>query len=166
MQQEAESLEGVIAVINTNDVRLASIRYVDLGKDGIEMFYGPLEAECLRAVWAGRKTTKAIWQWVQKHYTPQHTEVVSYTTVTTAVDRLHRKNAIVREEHKNRQRAYLYQPAYKSEEAFLAAIISHVIEAIYDASPYHSARFMRLILDDHDDTTIDSDYVKDHYNER
>jgi len=142
-------------MITTHDRRLKAIRYVDRNAaTPLEMFVGALEAACMRAVWAGKRTTKEIWLYVVDNYARTFAqregadEPLSYTTVTTTVVRLMDKQLLDRSAERSAH-GYAYTPAYSSEARFVRAAIALVIESLYDAAPDAAYAAMRGIVEDH-----------------
>lgn len=71
---------------------------------------GPLEAACLRSLWARAPGTVGE---VLHTVNAEHDPELAYTTVMTVLGRLHDKGYVTRERH---GRGYRYQPAYSEQE--------------------------------------------------
>jgi predicted transcriptional regulator len=85
---------------------------------------GPLEQRLLEALWArGSATVREL---IQNDY-----QELAYTTVMTTLDRLFKKNLLVREAE---GRAFRYAPRFTRDELHREAA-SHALRQLLDASP-------------------------------
>lgn len=76
----------------------------------VEDLLGPLEAQCMRALW---RHTPATVSDVLAAVNEQHDPELAYTTVMTVLSRLHDKGYVTRERE---GRSYTYEPAFEERE--------------------------------------------------
>lgn len=91
----------------------------------IEQLVGPLEAACLRALWAQAPATVED---VRSRVNAAEDSELAYTTVMTVLSRLHEKGLAERE---RRGRAYRYQPSY-SERELVAVLTRREVDELVD----------------------------------
>lgn len=75
-----------------------------------EELLGPLEASCLRSLWASAPATVGE---VLETVNADHDPALAYTTVMTVLSRLYEKGYVTRERH---GRGYAYRPSYTEQE--------------------------------------------------
>ncbi len=76
----------------------------------VEDLLGPLEAECMRALWTHQAATVAdVLTTVNERHDPE----LAYTTIMTVLSRLHDKGYATRQRE---GRSYTYQPAFNEHE--------------------------------------------------
>jgi predicted transcriptional regulator len=107
---------------------------------------GPLEQRLLDALWA--KGSATVRELVENGY-----EDLAYTTVMTTLDRLYKKNVLMREEE---GRAYRYTPRLSREELH-CEVAGQAFRQLLDASPASTLplSFLVEILGERDAQLLD-----------
>jgi predicted transcriptional regulator len=107
---------------------------------------GPLEQRLLDALWA--KGSATVRELVENGY-----EDLAYTTVMTTLDRLYKKNVLMREEE---GRAYRYTPRLSREELH-CEVAGQALRQLLDASPASTLplSFLVEILGERDTQLLD-----------
>jgi len=107
---------------------------------------GPLEQRLLDALWA--KGSATVRELVENGY-----EDLAYTTVMTTLDRLYKKNVLMREEE---GRAYRYTPRLSREELH-CEVAGQAFRQLLDASPASTLplSFLVEILGERDTQLLD-----------
>lgn len=95
-----------------------------LHNNELEMFFGPLEAAILRAIWAGNATSPKIWRHVRTHYLTGKTDEIAYTSITSTLTRLTERGIVKRSGDKRR---YRYRCLYDTEIEFVNAGVLYVL---------------------------------------
>lgn len=121
------------------------IKHVNIDAYGIEMFAGPLEACIMRAIWAGKRNTRAIYNYVRTNYRSERSEELAFTSITSTVDRLYKRRWLHRDGDRN---MYAYTPIITSEEDFITICLQTTIAALVAAYPQKAAKVFVSTLRD------------------
>jgi len=116
------------------------VRALNVAARGLEMFLGPLEAACMRAIWANCHTSRRIWQYARDHYQTAKTEEIAYTSVTSTVYRLYTMGFLERTGDKHA--GFNYTPIHTTEAAFVNAYIKQAITALLESYPRETGAVM------------------------
>lgn len=131
-----------VEMVELNTQPQPTLKTININADadnGIELFLGPLEAAIMRAVWADRKITRAIYNYVRDNYEPTHTAELAFTSVTSTVDRLQRRGLLIRSGDK---RTYMYAAFVPSEAAFIDLCLRRALVALLDAYPREAIKIV------------------------
>jgi predicted transcriptional regulator len=112
--------------------RAATVNVVNVSTRGIEMFFGPLEAATMRAVWSGDRTTRQIYGTVRNTYTTGRSNDLAFTTITTTLTRLLSRGYVRREYERG---GFIYTPTTASEADFVYGAIDVVLDALLVSYP-------------------------------
>lgn len=109
-------------------------------KRGAEQVLGELQTAVMEILW--RQSPLSVSEVEQKL---QKKREIAHTTVLTILDRMHRKNFLLREKH---GKAYVYSPRYSKEE-FERGVAQEVLSALLSqfSEPALSA-FVELVSED------------------
>lgn len=116
------------------------VRSLNLTANGLEMFLGPLEAACMRAIWADQRTTRKIWQHVRDNYKSTRTDESAYTSVTSTVYRLWEQEYLMRVGDKHA--GFVYTPKWKTEAEFVNACLSRALTVLLTNYPREAGRIV------------------------
>lgn len=114
--------------------------FINLSASGIEMFLGPLEAACMRAIWDNNRVTKKIWRYVRENYKSPHTDESAYTSVTSTVTRLFDHGYVTRVG--DRHAGYTYTPVHATEADFVLDRLSRAVNVLIDNYPRETGRLV------------------------
>ncbi len=99
------------------------ITTLNLKKQGLEMFVGPLQAQILRAIWSEQPVTIM-----------DVTEIVSikaYSTIATTMNRLVDKGLLLREREDG---MWYYTTKFKSEDQFVKKCMQVVVNMLREGN--------------------------------
>jgi predicted transcriptional regulator len=119
---------------------MSKIKPIFIGERGLQLFLGPLEVACMRAIWANHTTTTAAWHYVRQHYSTVKTAEIAYTSVSTTIYRLWEQNYVTRVG--DRTRGFQYTPTHATETAFVLAHIHATVRALLENYPRETGQTM------------------------
>lgn len=118
-----------------------SLTRLNIEGDGLQLFLGPLEAACMRAVWAGCTRTRTAFDFVRGKYASGKIvgDEIAFTSITTTMNHLTDIGLLERviDPHAPRKR-FLFTPVFLTEAEFVAYCLSRTFDALLVQYPRES----------------------------
>lgn len=124
-------------------VTTINIRSLSIDREGLTLFIGPLEAAIMRAIWSGESTSRGVFTHVRENYTPDRSDELAFTTITSTLDRLTHRGFLTRI---GDRQGYVYTPAQATEDEFVTQCVAHVLGALMEWYPIEVAKTIKQYI--------------------
>jgi predicted transcriptional regulator len=128
------------------EVNGLDVPYVKMNEEGLQRFFGPLEAKIMDIIWSSPSDRMTIKEVNTRLTTDQE---LSFNTVMTIMNRLTEKEHLIKINHPSNKKITYYKPRVSKDE-FVHAQTGAVTQMLFRDFGDHAVTHMMDALDDAD----------------